>query len=87
MKATPPTPAPRPSPHRRRRTEFTIFGLMVLMFVASLGFALLSYLVRSDQGDTSAWPVATLMAVALPMLVMTIASLGYSIAKWLKKRR
>lgn len=75
-----------PAMPRRRRMQFTIFGLMVLMFVTSLGFAQLSYLVRSDQGDTSAWPIATLMAVALPMLMMTVLSLGYSLRKWFKRR-
>jgi hypothetical protein len=60
---------------------------MVLMFVASLGFAQLSYLVRSDQGDKSAWPIATLMAVALPMLVMIIASVVYNVRRWMRRRR
>lgn len=75
-----------PAAPRRRRMQFTIFGLMVLMFVTSIGFAGLSYLVRADQGETSAWPIATFMVVALPMLMMTVLSLGYSLRKWFKRR-
>jgi hypothetical protein len=66
--------------------QFTIFGLMVLMFVASIGFGQLYYIVRQAQGDTSARPVAVIMSVAMPMLVMIAISIGYSVTKWMRRR-
>ncbi len=35
----------------RRRSQFTIFGLMVLMFVTSLSFSQLYYWNRASQGE------------------------------------
>jgi hypothetical protein len=63
--------------------QFTIFGLMVLMFVASIGFGQLYYMFR---GDKSSRPVAVMMSVAMPMLVMIIISIGYTVSKWLRRR-
>jgi hypothetical protein len=77
---------PEPTRRRRRMPQFTIFGLMVLTFVASIGFSQLYYWSRVAQGDHSAAPIAILLAVALPMLVMTIFSLGLSVKKWLRRR-
>lgn len=37
-----------------------------------------------NTGDA---PIAILMAVAMPMLVMIIASVAYSLRKWLRRRR
>lgn len=59
---------------------------MVLMFVASIGFASLYYMVRAAQGDTSARPVAIMMAVAMPMLITIVMSVGYSVRNWLRRR-
>jgi hypothetical protein len=67
--------------------QFTIFGLMVLMFVASIGFSQLYYWARVAQGKSEDAPVAVLMAVALPMLVMTVISIGYSVNRWMRRRR
>jgi hypothetical protein len=83
--AKPVVPAP-PPPRRVRKPQFTIFALMVLTFVAAIGFAPLSYMMRADK-DSSAWPIATLMAVATPMLLMIVLSLGYSLRRWLRRRR
>lgn len=81
-------PPPNALPVKRGRwPQFSIFGLMVLTFVASIGFSQLYYLARATQGDKSAAPVAILMAVALPMLLMTVLSLGYQLKKWLQRRR
>lgn len=82
----PPLPDALPA-KRRRWPQFSIFGLMVLTFVASIGFSQLYYVTRATQGDRSAAPVAVLMAVALPMLLMIVLSLGYQLKKWLRRRR
>lgn len=118
-------------PRRPRRRQFTIFGLMVLMFVVSLAFSQLYYwrqaelrwekqkqeqLEREKQaaqamkeagknGNSATVPtaatsvpvrptgnsgdaaIAILMAVALPMLVMIIASIAYNLRKFLRRRR
>jgi hypothetical protein len=85
--AKPAAPLPPVPPRRGRRMQFTIFGLMVLTFVASIGFSQLYYWARVAQGDSTAAPVAVLMAVALPMLVMTVISVGYSLNRWFIRRR
>jgi len=82
----PPPVEPRGA-RRRRLPQFTIFGLMVLMFVASVGFAQLYYTVRASQGETQYRMAAVLMSVAVPMLIMIVISLGYSLRKWLSGRR
>ena len=131
-----PQAAPAPaSPHRPRRRQFTIFGLMVLMFVVSIGFSQLYYWTRAEQrwnklaqerseqekqaakaakdaannpnttsppgptkpadvspvrpnpnANTADAAIAILMAVAMPMVVMIIASVAYSLRKWLRRR-
>jgi len=60
---------------------------MVLMFVASMGFSQLYYWSRVLQGDQTAAPAAVLMAVALPMLVMTAMSVVYGVSRWYRRRR
>lgn len=131
-KAAQPGVAPAPSPPHRRRTQFTIFGLMVLMFVLSLSFSQMFYWSRAEQrwhqqevereeqekaaaqaekdaadagtsalqkpapatpskprrdGSSGDAAIAVLMAVALPMLVMIIASVAYNVRRWLRPRR
>jgi uncharacterized protein HemX len=135
-KAVQPSVAPAPSPPHRRRTQFTIFGLMVLMFVLSLSFSQMFYWSRAEQrwkqqaveraeqekaaaqaekdasnaantgtsapapkstpaappkpphdADSGDAAIAILMAVALPMLVMIIASVVYNVRKSLRRRR
>jgi hypothetical protein len=108
--------------------QFSIFGLMVLMFVVSIGFAQLYYWTRAEarwarqeeqrkaaeeakkdpstankstisstetspppskpnSDNASDAPIAILMAVAFPMLVMTALSIGYSIRHALRRKR
>jgi hypothetical protein len=70
-----------------RLPQFTIFGLMVLMFVASIAFAPLYYMVRAARGETAFSAVAVLLSVAAPMLVMIVLSVGLSIRRYLDRRR
>lgn len=121
-----------PTASRRPKTQFTIFGLMVLMFVASASFAQLYYAYRGSQWDShqqakkdfvaqietarssgqkaelksleeeleklkakdkfmtdasSSRAIAVLMAVALPMLLMTVISIAYSARGYFARKR
>jgi amino acid transporter len=83
---TPATSAPSPATSRGR-AQFTIFSLFVLTFVASIGFSQLYYAARAARGDRTAAPIAILMSVALPMLVMIALSAVYQLRSWLNRRR
>lgn len=61
---------------------------MVLMFVLSIAFAPLYYMMRAAQnGETGLNAVGILMLVAAPMLVMTAISIGYNVNRLLRRRR
>jgi hypothetical protein len=77
-------PLPRP---KRRLPQFTIFGLMVLMFVASIGFAPAYYMMRAARGETGLNAVGAIMSIALPMLVTILISAWYSIDRFARQRR
>jgi hypothetical protein len=76
------------SPAKRRLPQFTIFSLMVLTFVLSVGFAPLYYMIRSAQGETGFKMVGLLLPVVAPMLFMMVISAAYQLHRlWRGWRR
>jgi hypothetical protein len=67
--------------------QYSIFGLMVLTFVVSVAVAPLYYVMRAVQGETAYRPVAVLMAVGMPMLMMTLLSIAVQLKRWLEQRK
>ena len=72
-----------PNQQRRRpRFQFSLLGLMVLMFVAAAAAAPGFYMMRGrSAGLPQARLVGMLMVLAGPLLIMTLLSVLLSIAR------
>jgi hypothetical protein len=71
-----------PSQQRRRpRFQFSLLGLMVLMFVAAAAAAPGFYMMRGRSGLPQARLVGMLMVLAGPLLIMTLLSVLLSIVR------
>ena len=66
---------------RRPRFQFSLLGLMVLMFVASAAAAPGFYMLRGGKSLPQARLVGMLMMLAGPLLVMTLISLFFSLLR------
>jgi hypothetical protein len=78
------------TPPRRRRFKpprFTIFGLMVLTFVAAVAITPIYYVLRAQKGETSYWAIAALFGPIAPVLLMILFSLGLQVRKQFRRRR
>ncbi len=77
-------PADQPSskpPPRRPRFQFSLLGLMMLMFVASAAAAPGFYLMRGSKDLPDARLIGMLMVLAGPLLVMTLLSVFLSLIR------
>jgi hypothetical protein len=63
---------------RRPRFQFSLQGLMMLMFVASAAAAPGFYLMRGEKDLADARLIGMLMLLAGPLLVMTVLSIFLS---------
>ena len=70
-----------PPPPRRPRFQFSLLGLMVLMFVASAAAAPGYYLLHSGKNVADARLIGMLMMLAGPLLMMTVLSIFLSIMR------
>jgi hypothetical protein len=68
----------KPPPRRRPRFQFTLLGLMVLMFAAAAAAAPGYYLMRGTDLPQSRL-VGMLMLLAGPLLLMTVLSIFLSL--------
>jgi len=75
--AAPQPPATPPPP--RPRFQFSLLGLMVLMFVASAAAAPGYYMLRPGNNLPNARLTGMLMMLAGPLLMMTVISIFLSI--------
>jgi hypothetical protein len=67
---------PFAKPKRRRpRLQFSLLGLMVVMFVAAAAAAPGYYILRGGEGLPQSRLVGMLMMLAGPLLLMTLISL------------
>ena len=74
--ANPPNPPPR-----RPRFQFSLLGLMVLMFVASAAAAPGFYMLRGGTNLPDARLIGMLMMLAGPLLMMTLLSVFLSLMR------
>ena len=83
------TDKPRNSePPQRRRPQFGIGGLLMLMLVCSVTAAAGSYLVRSLQRPAgSSHLIFILFTLLAPVVLMIVVSLIRSITLWVSRRR
>lgn len=76
---SPPAPSPRATAKRRPRFQFTLTGLMVLMFAAGALAAPGYYLFRAQKELPQARLIGMLMMLAGPLLIMTLLSIFLSL--------
>ena len=63
-------------PPRRPQFQFSLMGLMIVMFVVGAAAAPGYYMFRGGSGDLrNSWLIGMLMMLAGPMLIMTIISI------------
>jgi hypothetical protein len=67
------------APRKRPRFQFSLFGLMVLMFAAGAAAAPGYYLMRGGTALPESRLVGMLMLLAGPLLIMTLLSVFLSI--------
>ena len=77
----------QPDSNTRRpwRPRFGLGALMLFMLVACVTAAAASYLVRAVRSGTSYKAVFIIFALAAPMLLMTLLSLGRLVLTWLDR--
>jgi uncharacterized membrane protein len=69
------TPDPRSDPPAtRRRPQFNMLGMMIVMLVCSVAFAGMYYMIKAEQNDASARLTGILFLLAGPMLLMVVVS-------------
>ena len=68
----PPSPV---APVPRRRMQFTLLGLMVVMVAVSVAAAPAYYLARGMEGSENMHLIGMIFVLAGPMLLMTVISL------------
>jgi hypothetical protein len=75
-----PLPQPPAKPPRKRpRFQFTLLGLMIVMFVVAAAAAPGYYMFRGSQSLPESRLVGMLMVLAGPLLLMTIISAALAI--------
>jgi len=76
------------SPPRRRRPQFSIAGLLMLMVICSVMAAAGSYLVRSLQQPAGASRlVFILFTLIAPVVLLVAVSLIRQVTRWLGRRK
>ena len=77
-----------PEPPHRRRPQFGIGGLLMLMLVCSVTAAAGSYLVRSLQRPAgSSHLIFILFTLIAPVVLMIVVSLIRAVTLWWGRRR
>ncbi len=80
--STPPVKTPpMPQPPRRPRFQFSLLGLMVLMFVVAAAAAPGYYMMHARADVPQARLVGMLMVLAGPLLLMTLLSVALSLMR------
>jgi len=72
------SPAPQKTAPKRPRLQFSLLGLLIVMFVIAAATAPGYYMLRGSQSLPESRLVGMLMVLAGPLLLMTLISLVLS---------